>query len=508
MKWDGKTQKDRVHEALTQMSILPVRTMIKGKCTVDELAGYIKSIFKNAHFKPNYENGYEMCIVDNHVILYLKGITFENELDSSLSLTWRQCAKELIEMNALPELERQKWDEKAYVNLISASLSEFLTDEERELARKTSYGDLTSVIRKAHMHDEKTFPCCTIKGMFDKVEITMIEKNILYWTTWNKAAKAIHKWIKDNNGNGDEDMAKIDFKAMKNARKAVEDSVPDTTSEELAKTYSDVWGTDKENVIQIEITRLVPFTDSEGNTQPYKLNPQKVAQIKASAEDVGIIEPLRVRKKGDIYEIISGHHRLAAAKELGQLTVPCLVGEFDDETAYKVLAESNIQRSVTLPSEYAKVFSRYMKLREEKDMTVEEIGRKFDVSRKTVYRYVALSELTEQVQELVDTGIINIHAVELLKDMLDEEQNALCDVLTEHKERLSVPQAKRLKTASDEDALDREDIERILFQSDTKPVYKSKIYKTISEKHNITMTEKELDALTAKLLDEYFSKEK
>ena len=510
MKWDGKIQTARVHTALEQMNILPVRTMARDNCTVDELTAYIKSVFKHSSFKPDYsDNGYELCIVDDHAVIYLKGVTFENKFDNSLTLTWRQCAKELISMNKQPvskEPKRMKWDETENYDNISVALLEFITEEERELAKRTSYGDLTSIIRKAHMKDEKTTSCCIIKGLFDKVEITMTEENILYWTTWNKAAKAIHKRI--NKDNGDDNMGKIDFKAMKNARKAAEDSIPDTTSEELAKTYNDVWGTDRENVIQIEVTRLVPFTDEEGNTQPFKLNPQKVAQIKASAEDVGIIEPLRVRRKGDIYEIISGHHRLAAAKELGQLTVPCLVGDLDDETAYKVLAESNIQRSVTLPSEYAKIFARYMKLRAEKDLTVEEIAKKFDVSRKTIYRYVALNDLMTEIQELVDSGIINIHAVELLKDMQESEQEALWSALTDNKVRLSVPMAKKLKKASDEALLEYDDIKNIILGIDEKPEYKNKVYSKVSTKYNISMTEKELDDLTAKLLDEYFAKKK
>lgn len=77
MKWDGNVQKDKVREALTQLNVLPVRTMIKDKSSVGELSEYIRSVFKNAHIKPNYESGYEMCVVDNHVILYFKDITFE-----------------------------------------------------------------------------------------------------------------------------------------------------------------------------------------------------------------------------------------------------------------------------------------------------------------------------------------------------------------------------------------------------------------------------------------------
>ena len=118
-------------------------------------------------------------------------------------------------------------------------------------------------------------------------------------------------------------MAKIDFTAMKNSRKAAEDQIEDNIPAELEESYTSVWGSNKENIIYIETTRLIPFVDKYGNMQPFKLNEKKVSQIAASARDIGIVTPLTVRAKGDLYEIIAGHHRLAAA-QIGQLKVPCI----------------------------------------------------------------------------------------------------------------------------------------------------------------------------------------
>ena len=124
-------------------------------------------------------------------------------------------------------------------------------------------------------------------------------------------------------------MAKIDFTALKNSRKAAEDRVEDNIPDELAESYTSVWGSNKEAVIYIETTRLVPFVDAYGNSQPFRLNEKKVAQIAASAKDIGIVTPLTVRAKGDLYEIIAGHHRLAAAKAIGQLKQMNAVEEND-----------------------------------------------------------------------------------------------------------------------------------------------------------------------------------
>ena len=181
-------------------------------------------------------------------------------------------------------------------------------------------------------------------------------------------------------------MAKIDFTAMKNSRKAVEDQIEDNIPAELEESYTSVWGSNKENIIYIETTRLIPFVDKYGNTQPFKLNEKKVSQIAASAKDIGIVTPLTVRAKGDLYEIIAGHHRLAAAQQIGQLKVPCIVRKYTDEEMYTVLAESNIQRDRTLPSEYGRIFARYMEIRESEDLTAEEIAAKFDISKKTICR--------------------------------------------------------------------------------------------------------------------------
>ena len=667
MKWDGNVQKDKVREALTQLNVLPVRTMIRDKCSVSELSEYIKSVFKNAHFKPNYESGYEMCIVDNHVILYFKDITFENEFDGCLSLTWRQCAKELITMNTAekegttmqtfickcgktfqkstksestgyvledysPEHEcygcpyivhERDWitheikktecratpeityGSRCYINTESgdhtacyiysldlmfikrifnymksldgviheddlntipeewraadfASCHRF--DDCQGLAAFPLYFEKNKKGTEARREVKNTFftPTGRRKNMSEEYErevvLNRIEiaienahkadireaKNIIpledldmniraynalkryginYVSDFEKALQSENsdtvfsrigrKFIKDfyrdydNYIQENENMANIDFKALKNARKAIEDEVEENIPEELESSYTSVWGAKKETVTQIEVTRLVAFTDEEGNTQPFKLNRDKVEQIKASAADVGIIVPLRVRRKGDIYEIISGHHRLAAAKELGQLTVPCLVGEYDDEKAYKVLAESNIQRSQTLPSEYGKIFARYKELAETEELSIEEIGKKFGVSQKTVYRYLSLNSMTEEVQELVDNGMINFNAVEVLKSLSNEEQRMLCEVLADKGKKLTLVQAKKIADLAEGDVLDTEMILSV-FESAPKPTYKSRVYNTVASKYSVNMTEKELDELTEKLLGDYF----
>lgn len=304
-------------------------------------------------------------------------------------------------------------------------------------------------------------------------------------------------------------MAKIDFTAMKNSRKAAEDQIEDNIPAELEESYTSVWGSNKENIIYIETTRLIPFVDKYGNTQPFKLNEKKVSQIAASAKDIGIVTPLTVRAKGDLYEIIAGHHRLAAAQQIGQLKVPCIVRKYTDEEMYTVLAESNIQRDRTLPSEYGRIFARYMEIRESEDLTAEEIAAKFDISKKTMYRYINVNSLIPELQDMTDSKIINIGAVDTISQLSEDEQTALAAVLDEEKVVFSAAMAKQLRTLSDnaEGELTEEDI-RILFErksSVQKPEKRSISSSVVNKYFKPDISDKEVEDTIAKALEMYFS---
>lgn len=298
-------------------------------------------------------------------------------------------------------------------------------------------------------------------------------------------------------------MGKIDFTAMKNSRKAIEDKVEDNIPSELEESYSGVWG-GKEKITAIELSRLKPYRDRNGG-QPYKINPKKVEQIAASAADIGIITPLRVRPKGEIYEVICGHHRLEAAKALGQISVPCIIRDYSDSEVFKILSESNIQRDRTLPSEYGKIFARYMELRSDDETTGEEIAAKFDVSRKTMYRYLDVNRLIPELQEMTDTGIINIGAVDYIAKLDVGVQNALYQALDEAKVKLSAALAKRVRSLADSQngLVDVGDIAAVLTnKEDKKPT--GSTYENIRKKYKVTISDSELNKLAEKLLSEYF----
>lgn len=318
-------------------------------------------------------------------------------------------------------------------------------------------------------------------------------------------------------------MGKIDFTALKNNKKAVEESVPDNVPTELAESYSNVWG-GTEKITDIEVSRLKPYKDG---TQPYKINPEKVSQIAASATDIGIITPLRVRAVGNVYEVICGHHRLEAAKSIGQLTVPCIIKDYSDDEVFRILSESNIQREKTLPSEYGKIFAKYMELRNDDETTAKEIAKKFNVSKKTMYRYLDVTKLINELQEMTDTGVINFGAVEYIAKLDTDVQNALFQALSKAKVKLSVALAKRVRSLCDssDELIDVEDIVDILTNKEkpneactsdepteaeniectpTGKENDNDIYSAVRARYNIDYSDNEIEKLITELLDKHF----
>ncbi len=95
---------------------------------------------------------------------------------------------------------------------------------------------------------------------------------------------------------------------------------------------------------------------------PYKVrDDEDMMQLAESIKERGVITPATVRQKEDgRYELISGHRRKRASELAGFETLRCEVVELDRDDATILMVESNLQRSVILPSE--KAFAYKMRL--------------------------------------------------------------------------------------------------------------------------------------------------
>lgn len=296
-------------------------------------------------------------------------------------------------------------------------------------------------------------------------------------------------------------MGKINLNAMKQARKEQEIETP--VPEALEEAYSNVWGKDKETVQYLELSQISFFEDKRGRTQPFKISDEKVNQIKLSASDIGIVTPLIVRKTDSGYQIISGHHRYIAAQQLEMLTVPCVVREINDDEAIRYVTECNIQRSKLLPTEYAEIYARYMEMRDDIDMTAQEIADKFAISKKSLYRYIKILDLTDDLKKLIDEDKLHTDTAEIFCGFSADEQDAVCEFVQQTGKKINRAMAKAMeRIVQEQDVTSYEDFLPILEQPKKK--VKNKLYSSFAEKYNVKYSEEEWDNLVTELLTKHF----
>ena len=113
----------------------------------------------------------------------------------------------------------------------------------------------------------------------------------------------------------------------------------------------------KEGTEEIDIDKIVPFKN-----HPFKvLDDEKMMDLVESIKKNGVLTPVLVRPlKGGIYEMISGHRRLHAAKLAELKKIPAIIKELTDDEAIIVMVDSNVQREEILPSERAFAFKMKM----------------------------------------------------------------------------------------------------------------------------------------------------
>ena len=211
-------------------------------------------------------------------------------------------------------------------------------------------------------------------------------------------------------------------------------------------------------------------------------------QLVESVKERGIITPITLRKKDDgRYEIVSGHRRRHACELAGFETVPAEIKELTRDEAILLMVDSNLQRSVILPSE--KAFSYKMRLEamnrqgERTDLTSSPVGTKsrsdeqlaelLGDSRSQINRYIRLTELVPELLDLVDHGKIALRPAVELSYLNDIEQRDLLAAIEETDATPSHAQAIKMRKFSKEEKLAPEVIESIMCEE--KPNQKPKI---------------------------------
>ena len=241
-------------------------------------------------------------------------------------------------------------------------------------------------------------------------------------------------------------------------------------------------------IYDIPLSEIDDFPD-----HPFKVKlDEDMDQLVQSIKERGIITPVTLRPKEDgRYEIVSGHRRKKACELAGFDTVKAEVREMTRDEAIILMVESNLQRSVILPSE--KAFSYKMRLEAMKRQAGRpskenaspvatnylqgrsdvELGEQVGESKDQVRRYIRLTELIPELLDLVDEGRIAFRPAVELSYLQKEEQGALLEQISYADATPSLAQAIKLKRFSQDGKLNNEVIESIM--SEEKPNQREKI---------------------------------
>lgn len=149
-----------------------------------------------------------------------------------------------------------------------------------------------------------------------------------------------------------------------------------------------------ESSLRVAIEAIVP-----NPRQPRRdFDDSALAELAASISQLGLLQPLLVRRSGDGYELIAGERRLRAARAAGLTEVPVLVVDTDERGSLERALVENIQREDLNPLEEA---AAYAQLLDETGMTHEELGERLGRSRVTITNALRLLELPAPIQRLL-----------------------------------------------------------------------------------------------------------
>jgi ParB family chromosome partitioning protein len=123
--------------------------------------------------------------------------------------------------------------------------------------------------------------------------------------------------------------------------------------------------------------------------------------LAVSIREVGVLQPIVVRRTGDGYEVIAGERRLRAAKRAGLATIPVILRDSDDAESLREALIENIHREDLGPIDLAEAFRELL---EELGVKQETLADRLGVSRSHIANTIRLLQLPSDVQQLLNEG--------------------------------------------------------------------------------------------------------
>lgn len=194
------------------------------------------------------------------------------------------------------------------------------------------------------------------------------------------------------------------------------DTDTDVTSNSIGDSNADIVGSISSlAVAQIEANPFQPRTEFEE---------ERLQELSASIKELGVIQPITVRKMGnDKFQIISGERRFRATQLAGLDRIPAFIRIANDQEMLEMALVENIQREDLNAIEIGLSYERLMN---ECNLTQDELSERVGKNRSTIANYIRLLNLPAEIQKGIQEKKLSMgHARALLSVEDEEEQIAI-----------------------------------------------------------------------------------
>ncbi len=153
------------------------------------------------------------------------------------------------------------------------------------------------------------------------------------------------------------------------------------------------------NEIEVDLIDLNPY-------QPRtNFNHKDIDELASSIKELGLIQPITIKKKDNRFELISGERRLRAFKILKLKSIPAYVRKADDQASLEMALVENIQRKDLDPIEIAISYNRLI---DELSISQEEMSKRVGKDRSTISNYIRLLKLDPIIQSGIRDNFISM----------------------------------------------------------------------------------------------------
>ncbi len=184
------------------------------------------------------------------------------------------------------------------------------------------------------------------------------------------------------------------------------------------------------NIVELDLDNI----DMNPFQPRTSFNEETLRELASSIRELGVIQPITVRKMAfDKYQLVSGERRFRASKLVGNTTIPAYIRIANDQESLEMALVENIQRQDLDPIEIA---LSYQRLIDEINLTQEEMSERVGKNRSTIANYLRLLKLDPIVQTGMRDGFLSMgHGRALINvddtgDQLDIYEKIIADKLS------------------------------------------------------------------------------